>query len=139
MKTIKKQELYRHVGRFLKSKGIELTEGSYTRGIHAGCSLLADAINMSQNGLERAKRGLDKTVDQLDKTVKQVRQVIHEKTAPKTASSSSAPRTSSASTGIPPVIVQAGKLRPTPSKTVKATKKTKPQPARGKPRTRKPR
>jgi hypothetical protein len=120
MKAIKKEELYRHVGRFLKSKGIELSEGSYTRGIHAGCSLLADAINMSQNGLERARRGLDKTVDRLDKTVDQVRQTIHEKTAPT--------RTTTASTGVPPIIVQAGKT------TVKATKKAKAPRPRPKPK-----
>src|SRR6266852_9486637 len=76
MKQIQKDELYEHLGQFLKNKGIELTEGSYTKGIHAGCSLLADAINLSQAGLERAKSGLDKKLDQ-------VRQVIHEKTAPK--------------------------------------------------------
>jgi hypothetical protein len=73
---IQKDELYAHLGEFLKSKGIELKEGSYTKGIHAGCSLLADAINLSQAGIERAKAGLDKKFDQ-------VRQVIHEKTAPK--------------------------------------------------------
>src|SRR6266566_8094772 len=81
MKQIQKDELYEHLGQFLKDKGIELTEGSYTKGIHAGCSLLADAINLSQAGLERAKAGLDKKLDQ-------VRQVIHEKTAPKPASNS---------------------------------------------------
>ncbi|HXU78345.1 MAG TPA: hypothetical protein VN794_17355 [Methylomirabilota bacterium] len=77
MKPIQKQELYKHLSEFLKNKGVELKEGSYTRGIHAGCSLLADAINLSQAGFERAKAGLDKKVDQ-------VRQVIHAKTAPKT-------------------------------------------------------
>jgi hypothetical protein len=76
MKTIQKDELYEHVGRFLQSKGIELKDGSYTKGIHAGCSLLADAINLSQAGIERAKAGLDRKLDQ-------VRQVIHKKTAPK--------------------------------------------------------
>jgi hypothetical protein len=76
MKPIQKHELYEHLGEFLKGKGIELKEGSYTKGIHAGCSLLADAINLSQAGLERAKAGLDKKLNE-------VRQVIHEKTAPK--------------------------------------------------------
>src|SRR5258705_3163266 len=79
MKPIQKDELYEHLGQFLKNKGIELKEGSYTKGIHAGCSLLADAINLSQTGIERARAGLDKKLDQ-------VRQVIHEKTAPKGAS-----------------------------------------------------
>ena len=74
MKTIRKDELYENLNQFLKSKGIELTEGSYTKGVHAGCSMLADAINLSQAGLERAKNELEKRFDQ-------VRQVIHEKTA----------------------------------------------------------
>jgi hypothetical protein len=76
MNAIRKDELYENISQFLKNKGIELKEGSYTKGIHAGCSLLADAINLSQTGLDRAKNGIEKKLDQ-------VRQVIHEKTAPK--------------------------------------------------------
>jgi hypothetical protein len=75
MKTIRKDELYDNLSQFLKGKGIELKDGSYSKGVHAGCSFLADAINLSQTGLERAKVELEKKVDQ-------VRQVIHEKTAP---------------------------------------------------------
>jgi len=82
MKQIEKDELYENLSQFLKTKGVELKEGGYTKGIHAGCSLLADAINMSQAGLERAKSGLEKGLDQ-------VRQVIHEKTAPKTGEAAS--------------------------------------------------
>jgi len=76
MNPIRKDELYENISQFLKNKGIELKEGSYTKGIHAGCSLLADAINLSQTGVERAKTGIERRLDQ-------VRQVIHEKTAPK--------------------------------------------------------
>ncbi len=76
MNPIRKDELYENISQFLKSKGIELKEGSYTKGVHAGCSLLADAINLSQTGLDRAKNGIEKKLDL-------VRQVIHEKTAPK--------------------------------------------------------
>ena len=76
MKTIQKDELYENLSNFLKSKGVELTEGSYTKGVHAGCSLLADAINMSQAGLERARV-------EVERKFEQVRQVIHEKTAPR--------------------------------------------------------
>jgi hypothetical protein len=76
MNPIQKDELYENISQFLKNKGIELKEGSYTKGIHAGCSLLADAINLSQTGVERAKTGIERRLDQ-------VRQVIHEKTAPK--------------------------------------------------------
>lgn len=81
MKPIQKDELYANLSEFLKGKGIELKEGAYTKGIHAGCSLLADAINLSQTGFERAKSGLERKVDQ-------VRQVIHEKTAPKRSANS---------------------------------------------------
>jgi hypothetical protein len=84
MKQIRKDEIYNHLSEFLKGKGVELKEGQYTRGIHAGCSMLADAINLSQAGLERAKVGFERGVDQM-------RHVIHEKTAPKTARSKPGP------------------------------------------------
>src|SRR6478672_4867362 len=84
MNPIQKDELYENISQFLKGKGIELKEGSYSKGIHAGCSLLADAVNLSQSGLERAKVGLEKKVDQ-------VRQVIHEKTAPISAKKAATP------------------------------------------------
>jgi hypothetical protein len=97
MKPIRKDELYENISQFLKDRGVELKEGSYTKSIHAGCSLLADAINLSQAGLERAKTEIEKQFDT-------VRQVIHEKTAPnkgaKTASSrQSSKEASSKSTG----------------------------------------
>ncbi len=76
MKPINKDELYEHLSRFLQAKGVELKEGSYAKGIQKGCSLLTDAINLSQKGIQRAKAGIDKKVDQM-------RQVIHEQTAPK--------------------------------------------------------
>jgi hypothetical protein len=78
MKPIQKDELYEHLSHFLKAKGIEMKDGSYPRGIQAGCSLLADAINLSQQGISRAKV-------QIDKNLERMRQVIHEKTAPKPA------------------------------------------------------
>lgn len=85
MNPIQKHELYENISQFLKTKGIELKEGSYTKGIHAGCSLLADAINLSQTGLERARSGIEKKFDQ-------VRQVIHQKTAPKPPVTSTRPQ-----------------------------------------------
>jgi hypothetical protein len=78
MKPIQKDELFQNLSQYLKTKGIELQEGSYTRKIHQSCTVLADAINLSQQGLEKAKAGIDRKLDQ-------VRQVIHEKTAPKSA------------------------------------------------------
>jgi hypothetical protein len=79
MKPIQKDELFDHLSEFLKTKGIELKTGSYSKTIQAGCSLLADAVNLSQAGIVKAKAGIDKKLDE-------VRQVIHEKTAPKPAS-----------------------------------------------------
>lgn len=77
MKPINKDELYQNLSEFLKSKGVSLQDGSYSRGIQAGCSFLADAINLSQAGLVRAKNEIEKQLDH-------ARQIIHQKTAPKT-------------------------------------------------------
>jgi len=76
MKTIAKDELFQHLGGFLKARGIHLTEGSYARGIQKSCELLTDAISLVQQGLDKAKT-------QLDKKLEQVRQTIHARTAPK--------------------------------------------------------
>ena len=84
MKPIQKGEIYQHLSGFLKSKGVELTAGSYSRKIEKSCGLLTETINLSQKGLEKAKQGLDKELDK-------VRQAIHEKTAPKSATPPAAP------------------------------------------------
>lgn len=76
MKKIDRDELFSHVSEFLKVKGVELQEGSYTRTIQKGCQVLADTINLSQQAMERAKA-------EIDKRVEQARQAIHEKTAPR--------------------------------------------------------
>jgi hypothetical protein len=76
MNKIDKEEMFANLKHFLKSKGIELQEGSYTERIRQGCVMLTDSVNLSQQALERAKGAMDKGLDQL-------RQVIHEKTAPK--------------------------------------------------------
>jgi len=76
MKKIDKDELFEHVSQFLKIKGVELQEGSYTRTIQKGCQVLADTVNLSQQAMERAKSGIERKLDQ-------ARQVIHEKTAPR--------------------------------------------------------
>jgi hypothetical protein len=76
MKKIEKDELFGHVRQFLKNKGIELQEGSYTRTIEKGCQVLADTINLSQQAMDRTKAELERKLDQ-------ARQVIHEKTAPR--------------------------------------------------------
>ena len=100
MKRIDKQELYQHLSGFLRNKGIELTEGSYAVGIKKSCFFLADAINLSQQGLERARTEVDKNVDRL-------RHVIHEKTAPKGATS----KASGPAPATPPPGASAGKAK----------------------------
>ena len=75
MKTIKKDELFHSLGGFLKSKGIELNDGSYTMRIQQGCNLLSDAINATQKTVSTTKVKVDHALDQL-------RQTIHERTAP---------------------------------------------------------
>ncbi len=77
MKTIDKNELFENFKSFLKDKGVELHDGSYTRRMEQGCGLLADTINLSQKAFE-------KTCEQVDKGWDQMRQFIHESTAPKT-------------------------------------------------------
>ena len=76
MKEINKEEMFSNLKGFLKSKGIELQEGSYSDGIRKGCDMLTDTVNLSQRAFDRAKDAMDKGLDH-------VRQTIHEKTAPK--------------------------------------------------------
>jgi hypothetical protein len=75
MKPIKKDELFSHLGDFLKSRGIELKEGNSTSRIKQGCNLLADAINATHDTVSKAKVEADHALDKL-------RQTIHERTAP---------------------------------------------------------
>src|SRR5205085_1583552 len=77
MKQIEKDEIYEHLSQFLKSRGVEMKDGGYVQQIQKGCSFMTDAVNLAQQGLERAKTEMDKRLDQM-------RQVIHERTAPKT-------------------------------------------------------
>jgi hypothetical protein len=76
MKQIEKDELFENLRGFLRSKGINLTEGSYSQTVQKSCRILADVINMGQQGIERAKTGINQKLDQ-------VRECIHHKTAPK--------------------------------------------------------
>lgn len=83
MKEINKEEMFSNLKGFLKSKGIDLQEGSYSNGIRKGCDMLTDTVNLSQRTFDRAKDAVDKGFDQ-------VRQTIHEKTAPKPPTATSA-------------------------------------------------
>ena len=84
MKQLDQNEIFQNLSNFLKARGIEIKDGSYAKGIEKSCGLLTDAINLGQESLGRAKAGLDKTVDNM-------RQVIHEKTAPRRPASSGTP------------------------------------------------
>ncbi len=128
MKTIEKDDLFQNVRQFLGTKGIQLGEGSYTQTIQKSCRILADVINLGQQGIERAKGGIDKKLDL-------VRQAIHEKTAPKppktgpTNNATTEPNPEPAETGTgaeePTPTASKGKARPK-RKTSTTTVKTKP-------------
>jgi hypothetical protein len=75
MKKIRNNELFQNLSSFLKTRGIEIREGTYATRIQTGCSLLTEAINAGQKGVQQAKAGIDKKLERM-------RQVIHEKTAP---------------------------------------------------------
>jgi hypothetical protein len=112
MKTIHKEELFDNVRGFLKSRGIELTEGSYSNAVKASCSFLTDAINLGQQGMRRARNSMDKSLEQM-------RQVIHEKTAPPSqgtkpgaAKSAAAPPPKAAGTKKPSAAKRTAKQKP---------------------------
>lgn len=76
MNKIDKEELFEQLSRFLKTKGIELQEGPYTRTIHKSCQVLADTLNLSQQAMERARV-------EVERSLEQVREAMHRKTAPR--------------------------------------------------------
>jgi hypothetical protein len=76
MKTIEKDELFSNLQTFLKSRGVELQDGSYAQRVRQGCGLLTDVINTAQETVSRAKAEADRKLGQL-------RQLIHERTAPR--------------------------------------------------------
>ena len=78
MSEIKHEELFGNLKNFLKSKGIELQEGSYTQRVRKGCEIMASTINLSQRTFKRAKSAVETGLDQL-------RQTIHEQSAPKSS------------------------------------------------------
>jgi len=76
MSQLNKDEMFGNLKEFLKSKGITMQEGSYTRRIRKGCGILSDSINLSQRAFSRAKSAVDTKLEQL-------REVIRKQTAPK--------------------------------------------------------
>ncbi len=123
MNKIDKDELYGHMQAFLKGKGVELQDGLYTRRIQQGCDILANTINGSRDALKRAKAEADRRLDE-------VRQVIHEKTAPRRPTGSPPPPPQPASprakkTSAPAKAPSAAKTRPTKLKRRAAQPKKK--------------
>lgn len=117
MKPIEKDEMYQHVSAFLQAKGVELKEGSYTQKIQKSCALLAETINLGQRGLTTAKQQLGRRLDQ-------VRQVIHEKTAPKPAAEPS-PAAKPPTDAAPVTAPAPASPAPRPAKAKAAKKKAK--------------
>lgn len=76
MNKVDKHELFQNLRGFLKSKGVTLDEGTYSKRVEQACHVLAGAVNAGQTAVSRAKVEVDKTMDHL-------RQSIHEATAPK--------------------------------------------------------
>jgi hypothetical protein len=90
MSEIKKEEMFGNLRSFLKSKGIEIQDGSYANGIRRGCDILTDTVNMSQRAFDRAKVAVDEGLDK-------ARQTVHEYTAPKAEKRAAASATSNSS------------------------------------------
>jgi len=90
MSDIKKEEMFGNLKNFLKSKGIEIQEGSYANGIRRGCDILTDTVNMSQRAFDRTKTVVEQGLDQ-------ARQTVHEYTAPKTPPGAAKPTASATS------------------------------------------
>jgi hypothetical protein len=91
MKPLEQNEIFNNLNSFLKTRGIELKDGTYAVGIQKSCEFLTNAINLGQQSWKRARTEMDKSLDQM-------RQAIHQRTAPRSAKTASA-RKSSAKPG----------------------------------------
>lgn len=122
MKTIKHNELYEHVTEFLRSRGIELKDGTFTRGIRRGCTLLTDTVNTAQQGIHKAK-------NQVETKVNEVRQAIHRKTAPRGAAKSAGrkPKPATSASASAAAKARAAERPPAKPKAQKRTVGTKPR------------
>lgn len=76
MKTIKKDEIYKSLNGFLKSKGIKFSNGTYSKAVRKACGFLTDAVHLAQDGVQKTKVSVDSNLDKL-------RKKLHEATAPK--------------------------------------------------------
>jgi len=119
MNEINKEEMFGSLKSFLKSKGIEVQEGSYAEGIRKGCDILTDTVNLSQRAFERAKGAVEKGVDQ-------VRQTVHERTAPRAKADDAAKKAAASDAGQTRAKAKAGKAASPKAKTTKRPKKGSP-------------
>ncbi len=122
MNTVNKDELYQNLSGFLKSKGIELKDGTYAQRIQQGCNVLAEIVNTTQQTMGTAKAKMDKALDQL-------RESIHQATAPKppppgspAPEPSTPPPAAEAAADSPPPIVDPVKKPAADSKAPRAPK-----------------
>jgi len=90
MNTVNKDELYQNLSNFLKTKGIELKEGTYALRLQQGCNVLAEIVNTTQHTVGTAKAKVDIALDQL-------RETIHQATAPKPSPATPSPNAPAAS------------------------------------------
>ena len=111
MKNIDHNDLFRHVSGYLESKGVQLQDGDYARRLREGCRVLAGIANRTQSTVDTVRIKVDDGVDRL-------RQFVHEKTAPRPASSAGAPAAGPETRG-----------GPTSGATDSAPKKKRPAPA----------
>ncbi|HWX21595.1 MAG TPA: hypothetical protein VN578_16960 [Candidatus Binatia bacterium] len=116
MNSLNKDELYQNLSSFLKTRGIELKDGTYAQSIQKSCHLLSEAINLGHQSLDRAKTEIDKKLEQM-------RQVIHEKTAPRSPFTASAPGAGSAAAKPASSTSKAKSARPGARAKAKAPKK----------------
>lgn len=139
MKQIQKDELYENLKQFLDKKGIVLRDGSYANTIQKSCRILADVINLGQQGVEKVKTGVDHKLEQ-------VRQAIHSKTSAKRGNGGAAksdvpppitpePKTArkaskESGAGTPPVMEPEATEAPKPARKGKAKKPAAPKRSR---------
>lgn len=123
MKTIKKDEIYKSLDGFLKSKGIKLSNGAYSKAVRKACGYLTEAVHLAQEGVNKTRVTVDSSLDKLRKT-------IHEATAPNTKKAS---KPSAAKKSVPKKVVKKKATKEaTPKKSTPAKAVNKTPPARKK-------
>lgn len=76
MKTIKKNELYVGLKSLLESRGVKISNPTYSQAVRRACSFLTDTVNLAHVGAVKARVKVDANLEKL-------RETIHAATAPK--------------------------------------------------------